>query len=85
MAISFFGLRDQILECKDWDNIVDIFYTEAKTIKYEVFKGYYLDVFKNVRFYISPYPVDPVTVNRNNEMATGITIMNPRSVNVDRR
>lgn len=48
MAINFFCLRDDILDCNTWDKIVDIFYQRAKQIKYEVFKGYYLDVFTNV-------------------------------------
>lgn len=38
----------------------------------EMFKEYYLDVFKNVKFYLSPYNVDPVLVNRKAEYAAGI-------------
>ncbi len=36
--------------------------------------SYYLDVFKNVKFYVSPYNVDPKTVNRNAELSTGNNI-----------
>ena len=32
-----------------------------------MFFGYYLEVFKNVKFYISPYNVDPKLVNRNTD------------------
>lgn len=70
MAISFFCLRDSILNCGEWDKIVDVFYLQAKNIQYGTFKGYYLDVFSNVKFYISPYNVDPVLVNRKAEFAT---------------
>lgn len=70
MAISFFCLRDDILGCNTWDKIVDVYYQKAKQIKYEVFKGYYLDVFTNVQFYISPFNIDPMLVNRQAEMGT---------------
>jgi hypothetical protein len=67
MSIMFFCLREQILASPSWDQIVDLLYSQAKDIPIEMFYGFFLEVFKNVKFYISPYHVDPKLVNRNTD------------------
>ncbi|CAD8099404.1 unnamed protein product [Paramecium primaurelia] len=70
MGIMCFCIRKDILACKTWDQIVDVFYTKAKLITLQQYHEYYQDVYKNVKFYVSPYDVDPFKVNRNAEFAT---------------
>lgn len=70
MGIMCFCLRDLILKAKNWDQVVDVFYTQGKKIPLSTFYTYFVDVYKNVKFYVSPYDVDPNLVNRNAEFAT---------------
>lgn len=70
MSIMCFCIRELLLECKTWDNMVDIFYTKGKSISMDTYYQYFMEVYKNVKFYVSPYEVDPNMVNRNTQLAT---------------
>lgn len=55
MGISFFCLKEEILECKDWDYLLNCYYGNAKKIDFEVFYEKYCQVFDRITFYISEY------------------------------
>lgn len=52
------------MSAQDWDHVVDIIYQHGKQIDYNDFTSLYREVFKDQRFYLSPYNVNPEIVNR---------------------
>lgn len=55
MAISFFCLKDEISECKNWDHILNTYYGNSKNIDFDMFYQKYLSVFEKMPFYTSIY------------------------------
>lgn len=55
MAISFFCLKNEILECKNWDHLLNCYYGKAKNIDFNSFFIKYIEIFHNIMFYTSEY------------------------------
>lgn len=55
MGISFFCLKEEILECKDWDYLLNCYYGNAKKIEFDIFYEKYCQVFDRITFYLSEY------------------------------
>ena len=55
MAISFFCLRQEIMECQNWDFVLNTYYGNSKTIEFDLFYQKYLEIFEKMPFYPSCY------------------------------
>ena len=75
MCVMLICLRDSLLQCAEWDDMVDVVYKQGKKIKDEFFIQQYVQVFKDQRFYLSPYNVNPEIVNR--DRGVDGTLINP--------
>ena len=55
MAISFYCLRQEIMECQNWDFVLNTYYGNSKTIDFDAFYEKYLEIFEKMPFYPSAY------------------------------
>jgi hypothetical protein len=73
MALSFRCLKEQILQCTTWDQLVEVYYQNAKLIDFRQFVKVYEKQFKQYNFYEPVYKnaevsdVDYSIDNGNNE------------------
>jgi len=55
MAISFFCLKAEIIECQNWDHVLNTYYGNSKNIDFEPFYQKYIEIFEKMPFYMSIY------------------------------
>lgn len=55
LAIMFFCLKNKILDCENWDHVLNSIYGNAKNINFEEFYEKYQEIFEKMPFYASVY------------------------------
>ena len=45
MAITFFCAKEEIMKASNWDQVINVLYTQGKKIQLKVFMEYYSEVF----------------------------------------
>lgn len=55
MAISFFCLKEEILECQNWDHVLNTYYGNSKNVDFDPFYQKYIAVFGKMPFFMSFY------------------------------
>ena len=57
MAISFFCLKPEVLECDNWDHLLNTYYGNSKNIDFNKFYQKYIEIFEKMPFYMSIYEI----------------------------